>query len=134
MEKDDLTQLQALRSVFVVEIKLDFLCVPVDFREFDDKISSHSKLQISMLNFVPSAIKHVPNVNLYFRGRLAWMITRALKSNTFEHKFFVEFDLDPGSLVVLYVPFVPLFLAWTEQVLRVAANGMVLSSHTRAVM
>jgi hypothetical protein len=62
------------------------------------------------------------------------MITRALKSNTFENKFFVEFDLDPGSLVVLYVPFVPLFLAWTEQVLRVAANGMVLSGHTRAVM
>jgi hypothetical protein len=50
------------------------------------------------------------------------MITRALKSNTFEHKSFVEFDLDPGSLVVLYVPFVPLFLAWTEQVLRVASN------------
>ena len=73
-------------------------------------------------------------MDLYFRRRLAWMVTRTLEANTFENKSFVEFDFDPGSLVVLYVPFVPLFLAWTEQVLRVVANGMVLSSHTRAIM
>jgi hypothetical protein len=53
-------------------------------------------------------------MDLYFRGRLAWMVTRALKAYTFEHKFFVEFDFDPGSLVVLDVPFIPLLLARTQ--------------------
>ena len=114
VEKDDFSQLKTLCTVLVVEIKLYFLRVSVNFRELDDKISFQAELQFSVGNFSPAKFKHVPNMDLYFRGRLARMVARALEANTFKHKFFVEFNFDPGPLVVLDVPFIPLFLARTQ--------------------
>jgi len=81
--------------MLVVEIKLDFLRVSVNFGEINYKISSHSKLQPSVSDFVPTALNNVPNMDLYFRRRLSWMVSSALEANTFEDKFFVKFNFDP---------------------------------------
>ena len=60
------------------------------------------------------------------------MVARTLKADAFENKFLCKFNLDPGSLMVLDMPLVPFFLTWTEQVLRVASDRMMFSSHTGA--
>jgi hypothetical protein len=39
------------------------------------------------------------------------MVARALKADAFEIKLRCEFNLDPGSLMVLDMPLVPFFLA-----------------------
>ena len=132
MIEDDLSQLETLGAVLVVEVKLDSLCVSVDFRELDYVPGSHSKLELSVCDFVPAALQYVENVNPDFGGRLARMVASALKANAFKHKFLCEFNLDPGSLIVFDMPLVPFFLTWTEQVLRVASDRMMFSGHTGA--
>lgn len=56
------------------------------------------------------------------------MVTSALEADAFKHKLLVEFYLHPGSLMVSHMPLVPFFLTWTKQILRIAADSVVLSS------
>jgi hypothetical protein len=111
MIEDDFSQLQTLGAVLVVEFKFDSLRVSVDFRELDYVPGSHSKLELSVCDFVPAALQYVENLNPDFGGRLARMVASALEADAFENKFRCEFNLDPGSLVVLDMPLVPFFLA-----------------------
>ena len=81
--------------MFIVEVKLDFLCVSVDFREINRMPSLKTVLQLSVRNFVPPALNYMPNMNSHFRGRLVCVVTGIFEANTFEHKFFVEFNFNP---------------------------------------
>jgi hypothetical protein len=58
------------------------------------------------------------------------MVTGALEPDAPEDKLLCKFDLNPRSLVVWSFPFVPLLLAWTKQVLRVAANSVVFCGNS----
>ena len=68
MIEDDLSQLETLGAVLVVEVKLDSLCVSVDFRELDYVPGPHSELELPVCDFVPATLKHVENVDPDFRG------------------------------------------------------------------
>lgn len=116
----------------IVEVELHFLGVAVDLWERNCVPQTESKMKLSMPNLMPASSKHVPGQDAYFRGRLARVITSTFKADASECNLFVEFNFDPGPLVVSDVPLVPLLLTWTEQVLRAAANSMMLCSYSRS--
>ena len=60
------------------------------------------------------------------------MVTSTLEADASEDKLLVELNLDPRTLVMSHMPFVPLLLAWAEQVLGVAADGVVLGDDSRS--
>ena len=63
VEEDDLSKLETLGAVLVVEIKLDSLRVSVDFRELDYVPGPHSELKLTVCNFSPAALKHVEHMD-----------------------------------------------------------------------
>ena len=128
MEEDNFAELESLSSVSIVEIESYFLRVAVDLGECDSVPSHQTKAELSVGNLVPASSKHVEGVDAHFGGRLARVVASALKADALEVHLLHEFDFDPGSLVVSDVPLVPLFLAWAEQVLWVAADSMVFSN------
>lgn len=128
VEEDNFAELESLSSVSIVEIESYFLRITVDLRECNSVPSHQTKAELSVGNLVPASSKHVEGVNAHFGGRFARVVASALKADALEVHFLHEFDFDPGSLVVSDVPLVPLFLAWAEQVLWVAADSMVFSN------
>ena len=130
MIEDDFSQLQTLRSVLIVEVKFDSFCVSMDLGEVNCMQSPHAKLKLSMGNLVPATLQCVKNMNANFRGRPAWMITSALKANALELNFRCEFDFNPGPLMIISMPFVPILNTGTQQILGVVSNSVVFSCHT----
>ena len=115
--------------MLIVEFELDSLRVSVDLGEVNCMQSPHAELKLSMGNLVPATLQYVENMNANFRGRPAWMITSALETDALELNFRCEFDLDPGSLMIISMPFVPILITGNQQVLWVVANSMVLSGY-----
>ena len=130
MIEDNFSQLQTLRSVLIVEVELDSLRVSVDLGEVNCMQSPHAELKLSMGNLVPATLQYVENMNANFRGRPAWMITSALKANALELNFRCEFDFNPGPLMIISMPFVPILNTGTQQILGVVSNSVVFSCHT----
>ena len=130
MIEDDFSQLQTLRSVLIVEVKFDSFCVSMDLGEVNCMQIPHAELKLSMGNLVPATLQCVKNMNANFRGRPAWMITSALKANALELNFRCEFDFNPGPLMIISMPFVPILNTGTQQILGVVSNSVVFSCHT----
>ena len=116
--------------MLIVEVELDSLRVSVDLGEVNCMQSPHVELKLSMGNLVPATLQYVENMNANFRGRPAWMITSALETDALELNFRCEFDLDPGSLMIISMPFVPILITGTQQILGVVSNSVVFSCHT----
>ena len=65
------------------------------------------------------------------------MVASTLEPNASEVELLVEFDFDPGAVVVLDLPLVPWLFTWAQQVfglaLRPDSHYVVLSSDFGAV-
>ena len=56
-----------LRSMRVVEVKSDFLCVAVHFWERDRVPALHVEVQLPVGNLIPSALKQVERMDVHLR-------------------------------------------------------------------
>jgi len=121
--EDDFTKLEAFLAVAIVEVELDSLRVAMDFRESETVPELHSKVELPVSNLVPSSSEHVPGEDADFGGRHSWVIASALEANASKNKFMRELNFDPRSVMMSSLPLVPDFLAWTQQILRLAGRG-----------
>jgi hypothetical protein len=66
VEENNFTELESLCTVSVVEVESHFLRIAMNLRECDSMPEIHSKVELSVSNFVPSSGKHIKGVDAHF--------------------------------------------------------------------
>ena len=119
--ENNFTQLDASHFAAVVQFKSHHSRLTRQLWEINQNVWFHDReIKLSVCDLGPAASNWMPRENFDVCRRCSWLVTRTSETNTVEGKVFCEFNLDPGSVVVWSLPLVPWFLAWAQQVLRLA--------------
>lgn len=103
---------------FTGELESDFLCLSTDIEEIDCMPVSETKAELLVSYLLPAFtadFKRLHSIDLDLCGSLR--VVRTLESNAVKVNFVLESDLDPGVVVILYHPLVPVFLVRTKEIL-----------------